>query len=117
MNTQPKQIVVPPEGIALTVLLVALGITFDQVNPLLGYELGAPRDYSMPPGARTLIFTPAGVIRLAGLFGLAVEVTIAAIAEGVDAAPVSAPAPAETEPTTDAHGRPRGPWWKQEDRP
>ncbi|MFA6959919.1 MAG: hypothetical protein WC205_04110 [Opitutaceae bacterium] len=114
MNTQPKQIVVPPEGIALTVLLGEIGLTFDQVNPLLGYELGAPRDYSMPAGARCLVFTKAGVLRLASLFGLAVDVPVAA-GEVVDmqaAAGVVAP---EIEVKEDAHGRPRGPWWKQGD--
>lgn len=115
MNTQPKIIAVPPEGIALTVLLGQIGLTFDQVNPLLGQELGAPRDYSMPAGARCLVFTKAGVLRMASLFGVAVEIPLPA-GEVVDcSAPVHAPAPADVEASTDAHGRPQGAWWKKED--
>ena len=69
----PQQILhVPALGIVEGAVFEALGLTWREVYPLYGHEIGAPRDYVYR--RQGTIFTAEGVRRLVAHFGLAVEV-------------------------------------------
>ena len=73
---------VPALGLGERCVMDALGVTWGQLQPLYGHEIGAPRDYVW---RRTgSVFTAEGVRRLAAHFGLLVDV----VSEDETAAPL-----------------------------
>ena len=69
----PRQILhVPALGLSERAVFEELGLTWQDVYPLYGHEIGAPRDYVYR--RQGTIFTAEGVRRLVAHFGLDVEV-------------------------------------------
>jgi len=69
----PRRILhVPALGLVERAVFEALGLTWREVYPLYGHEIGAPRDYVYR--RQGTIFTAEGVRRLVAHFGLDVEV-------------------------------------------
>jgi hypothetical protein len=70
--TAQRTVEVPALGLAESAVLRELGLTWGQLQPIYGREIGAPRDYVY---RRTgTIFTAEGVRRLVAHFGLPIQV-------------------------------------------
>jgi hypothetical protein len=70
--TMRRTLQVPALGMSEQAVFDELGLTWREVHPLYGHEIGAPRDYVYR--RHGTIFTAEGVRRLVAHFGLEVEV-------------------------------------------
>jgi DNA-binding XRE family transcriptional regulator len=71
--TTRRTLQVPALGLSERAVFEELGLTWREVHPLYGHEIGAPRDYVAR--RHGTIFTAEGVRRLVAHFGLPVDIS------------------------------------------